>query len=66
VSGPGRLGQLALDAGYADQAHMTREVRELSGRPPTSLLGLAGSALAGADLFAAPADRLRGTTPGRR
>ncbi|AWK90051.1 helix-turn-helix domain-containing protein [Azospirillum thermophilum] len=32
------LADLALAAGYADQAHLTREVRRLSGRPPSSLL----------------------------
>lgn len=37
------LASLALRAGYADQAHMTRELRQLAGRPPTeppSHLGL--------------------------
>jgi AraC-like DNA-binding protein len=36
----GRLGLagLAMLAGYADQAHMTREVSRLAGVPPTSLL----------------------------
>ena len=32
------LAWLAAEAGYADQAHMTREVRRLSGRSPSSLL----------------------------
>jgi AraC-like DNA-binding protein len=32
------LAQLAADAGYADQAHLTRESRRLSGRSPTTLL----------------------------
>lgn len=45
------LSALALRAGYADQAHMTRELRELGGRPPTALLSGAGSALRMADLF---------------
>jgi AraC-like DNA-binding protein len=32
------LARLALDAGYADQAHLTREVRRLSGRTPAALV----------------------------
>jgi AraC-like DNA-binding protein len=32
------LARLALDAGYADQAHLTRECRRLSGLPPAALL----------------------------
>lgn len=34
---PRPLSEIALDAGYSDQAHMTRELRELTGLPPTSL-----------------------------
>ena len=45
------LSALALRAGYADQAHMTRELRDLAGRPPTALLPSADSALRLADLF---------------
>jgi AraC-like DNA-binding protein len=33
------LARLALEAGYADQAHLTRECRRLSGLPPAALLG---------------------------
>jgi len=33
------LSRLALDAGYADQAHMTREFRDLTGFTPRQLLG---------------------------
>jgi len=40
------LTQLALAAGYADQAHMTREVRSLTGRTPTAVVGVAGASLA--------------------
>jgi AraC-like DNA-binding protein len=32
------LARLALDAGYADQAHLTRECRRLAGLPPAALL----------------------------
>jgi AraC-like DNA-binding protein len=32
------LASLALDAGYADQAHLSRESVELSGFTPTALL----------------------------
>jgi AraC-like DNA-binding protein len=31
------LAELSADVGYADQAHMTREVQRLSGCPPTTL-----------------------------
>jgi AraC-like DNA-binding protein len=34
----GDLARLALDAGYADQAHMTTEVTRLAGEPPARLL----------------------------
>ena len=34
----GDLARLALDAGYADQAHLTREARRLSGRTPAELV----------------------------
>jgi AraC-like DNA-binding protein len=40
------LARLALDAGYADQAHLTREARRLGGLPPSALLA-AGAAPAG-------------------
>ncbi|MER5609823.1 helix-turn-helix transcriptional regulator [Micromonospora tulbaghiae] len=33
------LAEVAVRSGYADQAHLTREVRELAGVPPTRLLG---------------------------
>jgi AraC-like DNA-binding protein len=41
------VGQLAADAGYADQAHLTRESRRLSGLTPVQLL--AGGAVAAGD-----------------
>jgi AraC-like DNA-binding protein len=34
----GELARLALQAGYADQAHLTRETRRLAGRTPLDLL----------------------------
>jgi AraC-like DNA-binding protein len=33
------LAEVAARAGYADQAHLTRDVRDLAGVPPTTLLG---------------------------
>ncbi len=45
------LGELALLAGYADQSHMTREVGEFAGVPPSALLGHVESALALSDLL---------------
>ncbi|MFJ3209739.1 helix-turn-helix domain-containing protein [Streptomyces flaveolus] len=33
------LAETAVRAGYADQAHLTRDVRELAGVPPVELLG---------------------------
>jgi AraC-like DNA-binding protein len=36
-AGPVRWASLAHAAGYADQAHLTREVRALTGRSPTEL-----------------------------
>ena len=39
--GAGSLAELALAAGYADQPHMTGEVRRLAGAPPTAVLGIA-------------------------
>jgi AraC-like DNA-binding protein len=46
------LSALALSAGYADQAHMCREVRVLAGKTPQTLLHAdSGSTLAMSDLF---------------
>lgn len=45
------LSSLALRAGYADQAHMTRDVRGLAGTTPAALLARGGSALDMANLF---------------
>jgi AraC-like DNA-binding protein len=45
------LANLAADAGYADQAHMSREVRALTGAPPRSLLRRHSSSMSMSDLF---------------
>jgi AraC-like DNA-binding protein len=42
---------LAAEAGYADQAHMSRELRELTGRGPGALLPGSASTLELSDLF---------------
>jgi AraC-like DNA-binding protein len=44
--GPGDLASLAFAAGYADQAHLTRECRRLSGRTPAELVA-SGAGAAG-------------------
>ena len=41
----GNLAQFAADAEYSDQAHMTREVRRFSGKPPSTLLPSSRSTL---------------------
>jgi AraC-like DNA-binding protein len=38
ATGQPDLARLALDAGYADQAHLTRECTRLAGLPPAALL----------------------------
>jgi len=50
------LAGLSAYVGYADQAHMTREVQRLSGCPPTVLLQSAQSALQMSDFFKTPPD----------
>jgi len=45
------IADLACGAGYADQAHMCREFRELADTTPQSLLTRVGSTLAMSDLF---------------
>jgi len=47
----GRLSELAAHVGYADQAHMNREVRRLSGCPPLALFESAQCALQMSDFF---------------
>jgi AraC-like DNA-binding protein len=53
-NGVGRLSlaDLAARVGYADQSHMTREVRRFSGKSPSKLLSFAGSTLKLTDLVA--------------
>jgi AraC-like DNA-binding protein len=52
AEGPGAsLSSLALRAGYADQAHMTRDLRGLAGTTPAALLARGGSALDMGNLF---------------
>jgi AraC-like DNA-binding protein len=50
TSAPWNLAQFSAEAGYADQAHMTREVQRFSGTPPTVLLRSARCALGLSDL----------------
>jgi AraC-like DNA-binding protein len=52
----GGLAQLAAEAGYADQPHMTREMRALTGLSPAALLLARGSTLALSDLFKTSAE----------
>jgi AraC-like DNA-binding protein len=50
---PRRLAHAAADAGYADQAHMTREVQRFAGVPPSRLLPSAACSLRLSGLVAA-------------
>jgi AraC-like DNA-binding protein len=52
AAGGGDLARLALSAGYADQAHLTRECRRLAGRTPVALLA-SGAPAAGERLHVA-------------
>jgi AraC-like DNA-binding protein len=45
------LAALAAEAGYADQAHMSRELKALTGRSPRALLQNFASTLELSDLF---------------
>jgi AraC-like DNA-binding protein len=45
------LAALAVDAGYADQAHMTREVRRFADHVPSALLSSTPCTLEMFDLF---------------
>jgi AraC-like DNA-binding protein len=53
------LAQFSADAGYSDQAHMTREVQRFSGSPPTLLLPSARCALRLSDLVKVTPDSNR-------
>jgi AraC-like DNA-binding protein len=53
------ISQLSAAAGYADQAHMTREFQRFAGLTPSQMLRTADSALALSDLLDAPDDRDR-------
>lgn len=48
---PSALAMLAAEAGYADQAHMSREVQALTGRSPARLLPSAASTLELSEMF---------------
>ncbi|KAA9159986.1 helix-turn-helix domain-containing protein [Amycolatopsis acidicola] len=50
------LADLAAEAGYADQAHLAREVRDLAGLPPSALLRERSAS--GVETAGAGADRL--------
>jgi transcriptional regulator GlxA family with amidase domain len=52
-----RLALIAAAAGYADQAHMSRELRALTGRSPSPLLQGCASTLELSDLFKTAAPR---------
>jgi AraC-like DNA-binding protein len=51
------LAMIAAEAGYADQAHMSRELRALTGRSPAALLQGCASTLELSDLFKTEAAR---------
>lgn len=51
IHGEKSLADLAANAGYADQAHMTRDVQRLANLRPTALLRSAQSTLQMSDLF---------------
>jgi AraC-like DNA-binding protein len=52
----GKLSLLALETGYADQAHMTREIQRLAGQQPTALLSKVDTTLGMSDLFKTETD----------
>jgi AraC-like DNA-binding protein len=51
ANGTGTLVQSSVEAGYADQPHMTREVRRFSDTSPSVLLGTARCTLQMSDFF---------------
>jgi AraC-like DNA-binding protein len=56
-----KLAALALDAGFADQAHLSREVRRLSGLTPGELMMQLNAQLA--DSFKTASERARQDSP---
>ena len=58
--GETELARWAAEAGYADQAHLTRESSRLAGLPPAALARLRAGANADADADAPGADRTGG------
>jgi AraC-like DNA-binding protein len=48
------LTWLAMESGYADQAHLCRDARSLTGQSPTRLLPRQSSGVALSDLFNSP------------
>src|SRR5919199_831612 len=50
------LAELAFAAGYADQAHLTRECRRLAGLPPAALLATGAGPAGDRSVALAPAD----------
>jgi AraC-like DNA-binding protein len=52
----GKLSLLALETGYADQAHMTRELQRLAGQQPTALLSKVDTTLGMSDFFKTATD----------
>lgn len=53
ISDSQTLADMATFVGYADQSHMTREVRRFTGHPPTALLNTAKCTLQFSDLLLA-------------
>lgn len=51
---PKDLTRLAGDLGYADQAHMCREIREFANETPQAMLMANAGTLAMSDLFNTP------------
>ena|SRR5580658_7472008 len=59
ASEPRNLAHAAADAGYCDQAHMTREVRRFAGESPGTLFAGARSALEMSELVDANLPSIR-------
>jgi AraC-like DNA-binding protein len=58
----GDLARLAATLGFSDQAHLAREVRQLTGRPPTAVLGARATLVSGTSK---PGDRSSSMLPVR-